>query len=499
MKPHKIFLFFIAVLAALALLMIFFPKNGIKITDDFVLQFQTWDEFWNPVKNKDISDIVESNKVDDTVTFVEQDNYDSVYIDSVLVVYKPVNISVDSNLQHLEFPENNDTLLNNLFSNFGAIRNTNNKIHILHYGDSQIEVDRMTSYFRYKLQSTFGGNGCGFHQGLQAFNFKQPLIVSYSDNWTRYKVFPKKDSLVTHKRFGISTSFSKFIPIKDTSLLEEQKDTLNPTQEQTAWIKFEKSPVAYSNVRKFQTVTLFYGFNNTEVKVELFDGENSIISDVLSPNEQLQAKTWVLQNPTSVKFVFTGTSSPEIYGYSFESQSGVMVDNIPIRGSAGMFFGRIDFSIAAKMYAILNARLFLLQFGGNALSKDSARIKNYVEYYGNQMSYLKRMNPEAEIIVIGPADMAEKKKNSYVTRETLPYMIELMKAETLKNNCVFWNTYEAMGGKNSMSSWVFHDPPLAETDFIHFTPKGANIIAQMFYKALIWEYNEFLKKQSASK
>jgi hypothetical protein len=106
------------------------------------------------------------------------------------------------------------------------------------------------------------------------------------------------------------------------------------------------------------------------------------------------------------------------------------------------------------------------------------------------------MAPNASIILIGPADMSEKVKDNYETIKNLPYLIKLMKNEAFKNNCAFWNMYEAMGGQNSMPSWVFHNPPLAEKDFIHFNVNGANIIAQMFYKALIVDYNKFVQKNN---
>jgi hypothetical protein len=46
-----------------------------------------------------------------------------------------------------------------------------------------------------------------------------------------------------------------------------------------------------------------------------------------------------------------------------------------------------------------------------------------------------------------------------------------------------------------MPDWVFHDPPFAEKDFVHFTPTGANAMAKMFYNALITRYNEYIRKE----
>jgi len=51
-----------------------------------------------------------------------------------------------------------------------------------------------------------------------------------------------------------------------------------------------------------------------------------------------------------------------------------------------------------------------------------------------------------------------------------------------------------MGGYNSMASFVHADPPLASTDYVHFTGTGVNLVAEMFYNALMLEYNEFSKQ-----
>ncbi len=489
MKPHQIFIFVIAVLSGLGVLMAIFPQDGIKINDDFTLQFETWHDFLHPAKEVDISEILANNQIDEEDS-VEQDTtplivMDTAFIDSMQIVYTPVKISVDSNLQVLDFPEGNDTLLFDFYRELGKTTH-GRKIHILHYGDSQIEVDRMTSYFRYRLQSSFTGLGCGFHSGIQAFDFKKPMIVTYSENWHRYKLFPHKDSLVTHRRFGITTSFSMFKAIDDTTL-----DTVS------AWINFETSPANYYNSRKFAQLYIFYGNNKSTVKVNVSTPDYNF-DDTWQISEGLKVAKYNFETPQkTVEISYKGIESPEIYGYSFESPSGIYVDNLSVRGSSGLFFGRLDLSLAGQIYNYMNVRLILLQFGGNAVSKDTSYIKSYVKHFGKEISYLQNIAPKAKIIVIGPADMSEKYKQSYVTRKNLPFLIDHLKAEALNRGCAFWNMYEAMGGKNSMASWVFHNPPLAEKDFIHFTPQGAKIIAQMFYKALMEDYNKFIVSQQS--
>ena len=73
---------------------------------------------------------------------------------------------------------------------------------------------------------------------------------------------------------------------------------------------------------------------------------------------------------------------------------------------------------------------------------------------------------------------------------------DALRQATLESGFGFWDLYEAMGGSNSMPSFVQADPPLASRDYLHFTPKGANLVAEMFYNALMLEYNHFSAQYS---
>jgi hypothetical protein len=71
---------------------------------------------------------------------------------------------------------------------------------------------------------------------------------------------------------------------------------------------------------------------------------------------------------------------------------------------------------------------------------------------------------------------------------------DALKNATFKANGIYWDMYEAMGGRNSMPGWVFAKPPLASRDFVHFNIEGSKIIAQMFYSSILYDYNLYEKK-----
>ena len=166
-----------------------------------------------------------------------------------------------------------------------------------------------------------------------------------------------------------------------------------------------------------------------------------------------------------------------------------MVDNIPLRGSSGTFFHQINAAQLRTFYSLLNVKLIILQFGGNAMPaiKDAAGAVTYGNYIKYQLSIIKKLAPDASILFIGPSDMSTKVGTNYVT---LPYLEETrnaIKKVVLENDCAFFDMYDCMGGKNSMPVWV--EQNLAAPDYTHFSPQGARKMAIMLYTALINEFN----------
>ena len=111
-------------------------------------------------------------------------------------------------------------------------------------------------------------------------------------------------------------------------------------------------------------------------------------------------------------------------------------------------------------------------------------------FFKGQLQVIKRLRPNAAIIVIGPSDMSTLVEGEYTTYPILPYYIECMKKRTKEVGGAYFDLYEAMGGKDAMVAWVEND--LAANDYIHFSVKGAKIAAQKFYDAFMAAYTKIM-------
>lgn len=502
MSPRKILTFTIAVFLILAILSFVFPSEGIKIADNYTINFIPFDELLRKPEThvKDISEIIENTDIEEdtaelNVEEININQFDSAIVDSQYVYYEPLQLKIDSVIRYLEFPNGKKSVLHAFFEDLATIKGSNKLIRVMHYGDSQIETDRITRYLRNKLQTQFGGLGPGLVSAVNAYEFELPVSQKSSGNWLRYTAFGRMDTSLTHNRFGVSANFARFSPEKDTAHHKFANPDILPTPpSHKAGVSFKSSHLAYKTARIYSRCRMFYGYNSDETKVKILADGQPFAEEVLPAANGLKVKQWAFQSsPVELEFQFESNDSPEFYGFAFDGYTGVAVDNIAMRGASGLMFTRMNAELMAEMFAQLNPKLIILQFGGNVVPGQRDNYDFYRRRFSNQIKRLKRVSPGVSILVIGPADMSKKENDKYITYPNVPLIRDALKQAAFENDCPFWDMYEAMGGLNSMPGWVFNEPPLAEKDFTHFTPQGSKYIAQMFYNAFIYEYNAYLR------
>jgi len=368
-----------------------------------------------------------------------------------------------------------------------SLEDPGNSLRIMHYGDSQIEGDRMTSLIRYKLQREFGGSGIGMQPPVQLYGYQLSLIHTASDNWKRYTAFGQVDSTLGHNRYGILGSFARFSPYPDEL-------TEKGGQDYEAWIRMEQSKRAYHLARVFNKCRLFYGNATEPVFYEMYADGELYDADFLERTDPFRIRQWTFgEPPEQLEFRFKSSCSPDFYGIALDHDHGLAVDNVAMRGSAGLVFSRLDGQMLKEMYDSLRVKLLILQFGGNVVPYISDNHQYYERWFFRELSKLKALVPDLSIIVIGVADMSVKEKDIYVSYPNLETIRDALKNAAFSADCAFWDMYSAMGGENSMPSWVFARPSLASTDFIHFNERGARVLAEMFYNAFMHDYRNYVR------
>jgi lysophospholipase L1-like esterase len=497
MRPFQTLIFIFSIFLLLFLLAWIFPEKGIQIGKDIHLKFASLDDYFeeDTIRYADISLILENATNQDL-----QEASDTFFIPAEDTVFNKESVdeidtvSVDAvvlrkSTYALKYSGREPSSLVPFFQKLAKLNSQKKLVRILHYGDSQIEADRMSSFIRHKLQTTFGGSGCGTVPAVPLYNGQLSVKQEFSENWDRYTGFANIDSTIGHERYGALMSFVR----------QNNADTSKGSQNKS-WLTFKTSPISYKTSRKYSDVSLFVQGDFEPVTIQVLNENALVDSLVLTPSSGVKKLKWKFkETPVELKFVFSGYGFTNIYGISLDNSWGIALDNIPLRGSSGLVFSNTDTSFLSQMYKMMDVGLVILQFGGNVIPYMKDNYDAYGRYLKRELSVLKRILPGIPVIVIGPSDMSIKEKDKFVTYPNLEGVRDAMKKATLESGFVFWDMYEAMGGKNSMPSWVMADPPLAVSDYVHFNAKGAQIIAEMFSNALLDEYNIWNQKTTALK
>ncbi|WP_340110640.1 GDSL-type esterase/lipase family protein [Maribellus mangrovi] len=486
MRPIQTLAYVMGVFLLLSLVMVITPKDGVTV-GEFTFHMPTFKEMLvdDKVEYADVSEIIGQQFEIDSLVEIE---VDTLMGDTLVEVIHRANY--DTLVQRIHKLEMSRLGRENLEKFFYHLQH-DSMIRIMHYGDSQIEGDRITAFVRNKLQVRFGGTGVGLRPALQPYDYVFSANQYNTDNWKRYPIYGDVDSTITHDRYGVMGAFSRYAPLVPDSV--PFKDSMLYEAEMTV----SKSDISYRRTREYDYMRLFYGNTRRPVQTLVFARGDTILSDSLQANVDYAVLECALPDSTeSVTLKFSGNDGPDVYGIELASRRGVIVDNIALRGSSGTIFTKADYVHSMKMYKDLNPELFILQFGGNVVPyiQNNKAIKRYGRYFGSQIKRIKALCPDAAIIVIGPSDMSTKEKDNYVTYKHLPELVATLREVSVSSGCAYWDMYTAMGGYNSMPSWVNAEPSLARPDYVHFSPKGARLIANMFYNSLMFEYNEYLEE-----
>lgn len=415
-----------------------------------------------------------------------------------------------SNLSGLEPRKKNEFLVNpendkiNALDNFfsALLQQKNNEIvRIAHYGDSQLEGDRITCYVRNAFQAKFGGSGVGFVP-FDDIADNVNLVRSCTPNWIRYTVFHTRYASGYYGLSGNVYKFSRYAVKKTTDTLDEKNTDTSEVKTNTEIVY--GTAAVYITLRSYVTYSkarLMYGRSAESCSMNVYNqstGEK-ILSDSLPPVEGFSLFDLNFPTPIkSFKLEFSGNVSPDFYGLLIDGSNGVQVDNYAIRGHSGDGLLLINPEYLATQLKKLNIKLVMFQYGNNVVpyaSTDKKRSELQEMYY-NIFTRFKTIAPDISILVIGAGDMSAMVNGSYISYPYLSKVRDMQKAAALKAGCAFWDLYEVMGGENSVLAWK--KKGLASSDG-HFTNKGQKLTGNELFNALLTEYNQYVYRQKNKK
>lgn len=327
------------------------------------------------------------------------------------------------------------------------------KVRVAYLGDSMIEGDLLSQTLRSLLQQVYGGNGVGFVPiTSQVAQFRRTALASSSANWKdlNFKNTKKQDLFISgHVYFS---SGNDWVKVKDNTT----KDTSIVLGKYLLYGAAMDSAIVLANKK---AVMLEEGalFNR---KLISHNKDKSIT--VSSDNKQLP-----------------------LFGLSFESDYGVIVDNFSFRGISGLELGRINTSLLKAINEQNPYDLIIFQYGVNVLYKPNDT--NFSWYKRAALPVVNKMKTcfsKADMLIVGTGDRAFRYPEGYQSAVGIESLIKEQAALAKQTDCAFFSLYAAMGGKNSMVNWATQNPSLANKDYVHPNALGARLLAKQLFEAI---------------
>ena len=424
---------------------------------------------------------------------------DSTLLDTTMCFDTPFEAELD-------VPKYNGSVFLNPF--FKKLQNKNSQTRIAYYGDSVIEGDLLSQTVRDSLQKRFGGRGVGFVPITSKIpGFRRTIHHHFSGNWSSFNMlksppegliigylgetfFCKNTLSGTQDSLGNATILLDTMRI-DSILLDTVKLEEKPLVHDVRYIASRR----FAGISTLANAKLYYASTDSvtqvgTLKVKIAGKQNIHLLDGKKAVNETQLNSGYTGK---INLEFADICSHLLYGISFESPTGVILDNIPSRGNSGAGLMRLRPDVMNEFQAYLGLDLVVLNFGLNVLN---AKMTDYSWYATEMTRVVRNMEkgfPGVSILILGPADHAIKLEGKMQTDPSIERITSVLRAVAEKNETAFFSFYEAMGGRGSMIKWVEQsEPKLANSDYTHFNFKGAEKAGKLLLTYLmeafeVWE------------
>ncbi len=335
------------------------------------------------------------------------------------------------------------------------------KIRIAYFGDSMIEGDLLTQTLRSLFQAEYGGSGVGFLPiTSNVSGFRQTATAS-GKGWND----------VNFKSKGVQNLYLSGHYFTGQGSASFTDNTITDQG-----VPIEKSLIFGK--------TEFGSINYNGTSVPLYS--NAMVNrQVLSKDDSKQIK------------ISSGDSNSVYYGVSFESESGIFIDNFSFRGITGVELNKLNEDFMKSIQDANHYDLIVFQYGVNLLFRP--KDTNY-DYYAKMMmpvlAKMKNAFSDADFMIISSADRAFRYDGTYKTAIGLPNLIETQALMAFENNFAFYNQFETMGGTNSIVKWASENPPLANKDYVHPNHRGAEVLAKKLFEAFQNDYQKYISAKN---
>mgnify|MGYP001562143657 CR=1 FL=1 len=344
---------------------------------------------------------------------------------------------------------------------------------ITHYGDSIIIEDLWTATVRRRLQERFGDAGPGFLYLARPWEWYDHLDVTlkYTDAWHFYRV----------TNGHVHDGFYGYGGVSFVAGGPGAKATYATVAEGPVGRAVSRCEVYFLGQP---------GGGDVQVSVD------GTVADTFSTEAPSVGSGFHLvrmpDGPHTIVVQSAGGGPVRLFGVTLERDGpGVVYDGIGLLGASARALLEPEEAHWKEQFAHRRPDLVVLTFGTNE-SDHQLSMSGYREQLERVVRRIRAVAPFASCLLAGPPDRGDP--NTRETRSIIPKLIDVQREIALAEGCAFWDTFSAMGGKNTMWRWYRSGPRRAFGDLTHLAPAGGEILGDLLNAALLQGFIDYLSR-----
>jgi lysophospholipase L1-like esterase len=339
-------------------------------------------------------------------------------------------------------------------------------VRIMHYGDSHTAADILTAEIRRDFQRDFGDGGAGY------------MIPRNPQSTPRRGVLNGATSGWRVDGVGQSGASDTFLGLAGLSLTTDRAG-------ESAWLE--------TTCKRFEVYFLKQpGGGAIDILVDgrsMLDQPISLQADAPTPDFYASEAPADGNHRIEVRTVRPGRA--RISGIVTEHLSpGVTYDVLGINGArATRLRGWVNETAFLYNVELRQPDLIILAYGTNEVTDDDWSIESYQRMFAEILKRLRKVAPQASILVYAPPDRAVSMGDGWVSVSKMPALIQAQRNAAIEAGAAFWSSYGAMGGAGAINNWVSQG--LAQGDRVHLTSPGYVRMGAMFYEDMMEAFKKY--------
>ena len=409
-----------------------------------------------------------------------------LYEEVISFLYPKETTKQQENVQTDEILDsgNNYIYLKNFYDKlYDLEKNKDKVVRILHFGDSIIWADIVTSKLKTKFQADFGDGGRGavpaFYKLERAFlNHGNPTSESY---FIREKAKPWGSP--NHNIGFLGETFIPSYP--GSTSIQVLGNNQNP------WVR---AGMILRPRGLDSPVTI--NINHT--------GGNVTKSESL-PSGNCEIYEYPIPKSNKVSFNFEGTPSsslPFIDTFFLETSYGISYSPVSVMGlelNDQLISDEDKFECGMNKF---KPDLIVLQYGVNESQNLWLSNVRTTEFYKNStkkvLNRFREKSNNADILIIGPVErIRQDSSGNFITMPEMMKIRDVYKTVAKEHKVAFYDSFLAMGGAGKNKE--LFQKGIIQQDRTHLTRAGGDYLADLFYIDFYNQYQKYLGYQNTQR